>query len=87
MNYLCISGDVLVFLATADDIERASAALKAELGIHGEAYEGANILILPLHGKLPSEESQRAFAPPPPGKRKVIFSTSIAETRYVAIKT
>lgn len=75
------SGDIIVFLATVIDIEIASQCLKKELGIHGDEYEGQNALVLPLHGKLQPEENQRAFVPPPPNKQKIVFSTSIAETR------
>ena len=75
-------GDIIVFLATIVDIERACSALKSALGIDESCHEGSNALVLPLHGKLQAEESQRAFLPPPNGKRKILFSTSIAETRY-----
>ena len=73
-------GDIIVFLATVVDIERACQCLRRELGIEGDAYEGRDALVLPLHGKLQPEENQRAFNPPPSGKRKIVFSTSIAET-------
>ena len=75
-------GDIIVFLATLVDVESACKALKAALGIT-HSYEGDNEIILPLHGKLKPEESQLVFAAPPHGKRKIIFSTNIAETRYV----
>ncbi|MGI5055166.1 helicase-related protein [Treponema socranskii] len=35
---------------------------------------------LPLYGRLPKEEQERVFAPPPFGKKKIIISTNIAET-------
>ena len=77
------TGDVIVFLATVDDIERACTSLKRELRIDDGAFEGDDAIVLPLHGKLQPEENQRAFAPAPPRKRKIVFSTSIAETRFV----
>src|SRR6185369_16934220 len=36
--------------------------------------------IVPLFGALEAEVQDRAIAPPPPGKRKVVLATSIAET-------
>ena len=74
-------GDIIVFLATLVDVESACKALRGVLGIT-HSYEGDNEIILPLHGKLKPEESQLVFAAPPHGKRKIIFSTNIAETRY-----
>ena len=65
------SGDVLVFLPGAAEIRRAIADC-AELAAHRE------LQLLPLHGDLPPEEQDRALAPS--GKRKVIFSTNVAET-------
>ena len=76
-------GDIIVFLATVIDIERACTSLKKELRIDDSAFEGDDALVLPLHGKLQPEENQRAFAPASSKKRKIIFSTSIAETRFV----
>ena len=66
-------GDVLVFLPGAAEIRR-TLALLAEQGAAG----GADVL--PLYGMLPQEAQDRAIAPSPPGARKVVLATSIAET-------
>jgi ATP-dependent helicase HrpB len=63
-------GDVLVFLPGAGEIRRAAELLR------GTVVAG----VIPLHGNLSGEEQDRAIRPSPPGRRKVVLSTSIAET-------
>lgn len=41
---------------------------------------GLEALVLPIYAALPSREQQRIFDPTPPGARKIIFATNIAET-------
>jgi ATP-dependent helicase HrpB len=62
-------GDVLVFLPGAGEIRRVASLL-----------DGAGADVLPLHGNLPPEQQDRAILPSPPGARKVVLATSIAET-------
>jgi pre-mRNA-splicing factor ATP-dependent RNA helicase DHX16 len=38
------------------------------------------ILILPIYANLPSDMQAKIFEPTPPGARKVILATNIAET-------
>lgn len=64
-------GDVLVFLPGAAEIDRTQRALGA-LGPHVD--------VRPLHGRLPSDVQDAAIRPAPDGRRKVVLSTSIAET-------
>jgi ATP-dependent helicase HrpB len=64
------NGDVLAFLAGADDIRRAATLLRHR----------PDALVLPLHGSLPLAEQQQALRPAPPGLRKVVLATNIAET-------
>ncbi len=64
-------GDVLVFLPGQGEIARCDAAL-TELG--------PAVDVMPLFGNLSFVDQDRAIAPSPPGRRKVVLSTSIAET-------
>lgn len=66
-------GDVLVFLPGAAEIRRTASILSGRL-------LGPRTTIYSLHGSLPTEEQDRAIAPSPPGTRKVVLSTSVAET-------
>ncbi len=64
-------GDVLVFLPGAAEIDRTRRAI-------GEAGPGVDVR--PLFGALSAAEQDAAIAPSPPGRRKVVLATSIAET-------
>src|SRR5689334_1186892 len=66
-------GDMLVFLPGAAEIRRVANRL-------GETVEGRNLVIAPLHGNLSVDAQDLAIAPSPPGRRKVVLATSIAET-------
>lgn len=68
------TGSLLVFLPGAGEIRRAESLLLEALG------DRPNVLIAPLYGALESGDQQSAIAPPPPGLRKVVLATSIAET-------
>lgn len=61
------TGDLLVFLPGAREIERA----KADIG-------SVDADVLPLHGSLDVDAQERALAPSP--RRKIILATNIAET-------
>lgn len=67
------TGDILVFLPGAGEIRRVAGAL-------GEAMLPRGTRVLPLHGDLSQDEQDRAIAPGPPGERKVVLATNIAET-------
>jgi ATP-dependent helicase HrpB len=66
-------GDVLVFLPGAGEIHRVEEMLR-------EADLPSGIRVMPLYGNLPQGAQDEAIAPSPPGRRKVVLSTSIAET-------
>ena len=38
------------------------------------------VRVLPLHGSMPTASQQEIFERPPPGVRKVVLATNIAET-------
>lgn len=66
-------GSILVFLPGMAEIRRVQQnLLDTDLGAH--------ILITPLHGDLPQTAQTAAIELPPPGTRKVVLATSIAET-------
>lgn len=67
------TGDVLVFLPGAADIRRVA----SDLG-HGRAAGGVDVR--PLFGALPAAEQDRALAPSPRGRRRVVLATDIAES-------
>jgi ATP-dependent helicase HrpB len=64
-------GDVLVFMPGMGEINATINALRA-------AGTRERLAFVPLHGELPPEEQDRAFAPNP--LRKVVVSTNVAET-------
>ena len=67
------AGSLLVFLPGAAEIRRVETVLR-------ERIEDQTTDIVPLYGALDAEVQDRAIAPPPPGRRKVVLATSIAET-------
>ena len=66
-------GDVLVFLPGAAEIHRVEEMLRED-GLPPD------VRVMPLYGNLPQQAQDEAIAPSPPGRRKVVLSTSIAET-------
>lgn len=66
-------GDVLVFLPGAGEIRRAESLLTALAGT-------ASLRILPLYGDMSAGSQDAVLAPTPPGQRKVVLATNIAET-------
>ena len=66
-------GDVLVFLPGAPEIRRVASRL------HDAGLDRA-ISIMPLYGDLSPEDQAAAIRPSPPGTRKVVLATSIAQT-------
>src|SRR5471030_2239892 len=65
------SGSALVFLPGTGEIRRVQERLQ---GID------ATIDVAPLYGDLSPADQDRAISPSPAGRRKVVLSTSIAET-------
>ena len=67
-------GDTLVFLPGQGEINRCLRAAKDRFG------SDDSILFLPLHGGLSLSQQEKALVPDPNGKRRVVFTTNIAET-------
>ncbi|MEY1635021.1 ATP-dependent helicase HrpB [Morganella morganii] len=65
-------GSVLVFLPGQAEICRLQEQLTGKTD--------ADTLICPLYGALSLKEQQQAIEPPPPGMRKIVLATNIAET-------
>jgi ATP-dependent helicase HrpB len=66
-------GSVLAFLPGAAEIRRTQNLL-------AERVHDASVEIVPLFGALDAAVQDRAIAPAPKGRRKVVLATSIAET-------
>lgn len=71
-------GDILVFLTGQEEIDTACEILYERLKSLGP--ESPELIILPVYSALPSEMQTKIFDPAPPGSRKVIIATNIAET-------
>ncbi|CAN5245799.1 ATP-dependent helicase HrpB [soil metagenome] len=67
------TGDVLVFLAGQAEIRRTAERL-------AETVRSPVVDVRPLYGALTPAEQDAAIAPSPPGRRKVVLATSIAQT-------
>lgn len=71
-------GDILVFLTGQDEIETCQELLQDRVRRLGSKVR--ELLILPVYANLPSDMQAKIFEPTPPGARKVILATNIAET-------
>jgi len=71
-------GDILVFLTGQEEIETASEILSQRL--RGLGTKVGEMLVLPIYSTLPTEQQAKIFEPTPPGARKVVLATNIAET-------
>lgn len=67
------AGSVLAFLPGAAEIRRTQTFLAERVG-------DPSVEIVPLFGALDAAVQDRAIAPAPKGRRKVVLATSIAET-------
>lgn len=66
------AGGVLTFLPGQGEIQRVAERLAGQVS--------ESVIIAPLYGALDPTDQDLAIAPPPPGRRKVVLATSIAET-------
>jgi ATP-dependent RNA helicase DHX36 len=65
-------GAVLVFLSGFQDIKVVHEILERR-GLPGAR-------LIPLHGSMPTVSQREIFQRPPPGTRKIVLATNIAET-------
>ncbi|XP_019187956.1 PREDICTED: probable pre-mRNA-splicing factor ATP-dependent RNA helicase DEAH5 isoform X1 [Ipomoea nil] len=70
-------GDILIFLTGQEEIDYACQSLYERM--KGLGKNVPELIILPVYSALPSEMQSRIFEPAPPGKRKVVVATNIAE--------
>ncbi|CAG0921614.1 unnamed protein product [Notodromas monacha] len=73
-----VPGDVLVFLTGQDEIDTAQEILLDRTRRLGSKIR--ELVVLPIYANLPSEMQAKIFMPTPPGARKVVLATNIAET-------
>nr|XP_054769577.1 pre-mRNA-splicing factor ATP-dependent RNA helicase DHX16-like [Lytechinus pictus] len=71
-------GDCLVFLTGQEEIETCMEMLQERVKKLGNKVK--ELLVLPIYSTLPSDLQARIFEPTPPGARKVVLATNIAET-------
>ncbi|KAF8625194.1 hypothetical protein AX15_005499 [Amanita polypyramis BW_CC] len=71
-------GDVLLFLTGQEEIDTACEILYERMKALGPKVP--DLIILPIYSALPSEVQSRVFEPTPPGARKVVIATNVAET-------
>ena len=72
------AGDILLFLTGKEEIDTSCEILYERMKALGPNVP--ELLILPVYSALPSEMQSRIFDPAPPGTRKVVIATNIAET-------
>lgn len=71
-------GDILVFLTGQEEIDTAVEMLNHRTkGLGSKIKE---LKVLPIYASLPSDQQAKIFEPTPPGARKVVLGTNIAET-------
>ncbi|MBR9990676.1 MAG: ATP-dependent helicase HrpB [Gemmatimonadetes bacterium] len=67
------AGDILVFLPGIAEIRRTTEHLS-------QAGLPQSTSVIPLYGDLSQDDQDRAIAPSPAGRRKIVLATAIAET-------
>ncbi|KAL9623341.1 MAG: hypothetical protein Q9160_002448 [Pyrenula sp. 1 TL-2023] len=71
-------GDILVFLTGSEEIDSACSILSDRMNALGSSVP--QLILLPIYSALPSEQQSQISNPAPPGCRKVVIATNIAET-------
>ncbi|XP_058833361.1 ATP-dependent RNA helicase DHX33 [Topomyia yanbarensis] len=73
------NGDILVFLTGQEEIE-ATATLIRRLAKSLHQRDVPRLIVYPLFAAMPQQSQMNAFSKTPPGARKIILATNIAET-------
>jgi ATP-dependent helicase HrpB len=66
-------GSILAFLPGQGEIHRVAGLVRDRLRL-------PDVDVVPLYGALDKGDQDRAIAPAPPGRRKLVLATSVAET-------
>lgn len=77
--YICNTknpGAILIFLPGMMDISKLNKMLQT----NSKLKPNDKFVIYPLHSRMPTVDQKLIFKEPPPGVRKIIIATSIAET-------
>jgi pre-mRNA-splicing factor ATP-dependent RNA helicase DHX16 len=72
------AGDILVFLTGQEEIETAEQILHQRM--KGLGNKVGELMVLPIYSTLPTDMQAKIFEATPPGARKVVLATNIAET-------
>lgn len=78
-EFMGYSQAILVFLPGMGEIRRLNDMLMGHPKFQSNRNSGG-WLIYPLHSTISSEDQEAAFLLPPPGVRKIVIATNIAET-------
>lgn len=73
-NLINFSKAILIFLPGIGEIRQLNDM------ISGHPFFSSNWYVYPLHSTIASEDQEAAFLVPPPGIRKIVLATNIAET-------
>lgn len=73
-------GDILIFMTGQEDIEGTCQVLAEKMETLSQEKSSAPLLVLPMYSQLPADLQAKIFDAAPPGIRKCIVSTNVAET-------
>ncbi|GHP10569.1 hypothetical protein PPROV_000930000 [Pycnococcus provasolii] len=73
-----LPGDILIFYTGQEEIEAAEEIFRQRTRKMGGKI--AELIICPVYANLPSDMQMKIFSPTPPGARKLVLATNIAET-------
>ncbi|XP_021366519.1 ATP-dependent RNA helicase DHX36-like isoform X2 [Mizuhopecten yessoensis] len=79
IHHICFKmdgdGAILVFVPGMAEIKNVNKSL-----VETPVFNSSNFRIIPLHSMMPTVNQKEVFDRPPPGVRKIIIATNIAET-------